>query len=184
MVFIETVCGQQWQVEMESGDVPLIGDAVYVPHCLPESRRGECKYSSGVVVNRILWPSLTLGGGDPLMIIKLDLKLPDGHVLGPIVQSQSTTSPSAPENHEHYHPLEEPRRYPLELGKDLHICLWDVHGKFKWTIAYFIADKEGYDLHFVGDRPLDGRVDWEHFRELVVQGQQIADRRFKRRKKD
>ena len=48
-------------------------------------------------------------------------------------------------------------------------------GKFKWTVAYFAKGSEGYDLRFVGDRPLDSRVNWDHFRELVILGQRLAD---------
>lgn len=83
-------------------------------------------------------------------------------------------------NRRYYRPLEKPRRYPLELNDNLHICLWSEDGKCKWTVAYFLKGKEGYDLHFVGDRPLDSRVNWEHFRELVILGQRIADERFAR----
>jgi len=82
-------------------------------------------------------------------------------------------------NQRYYRPLERPRRYPLELNDDLHICLWSDDGKYKWTVAYFFASKEGYDLHFVGDRPLDSRVNWDHFRELVILGQRLADDRFR-----
>ena len=84
----------------------------------------------------------------------------------------------APENKRYYNPVERPRRYPLELTEDLHICLWSSDGKFKWTVAFFCEGKEGYDLRFVGDRPLDSRVDWVHFRELVILGQRLADERF------
>lgn len=83
-------------------------------------------------------------------------------------------------NREYYKPLEKPRRYPLELTASLHICLWSDNGAYKWTIAYFVAGKEGYDLQFVGDRPLDDRVNWDHFRELVVQGDRIAQKRFQK----
>ena len=83
-----------------------------------------------------------------------------------------------------YKPLEKPRRYPLELNDDLHICLWSEDGKFKWTVAYFNKGKEGYGLHFVGDRPLDSRVNWDHFRECVILGQRLADERFESTQND
>jgi len=83
-----------------------------------------------------------------------------------------------PRNCEHYRPLEKPTRYPLELSANLHICLWAEDGTHKWTIAYFLRSKEGYDLHFVGDRPFKSRVNWDHFRECAVQGQRIADEKF------
>jgi len=79
---------------------------------------------------------------------------------------------------EHYNPLEIPTRYPLELTDNLHICLWSPDGTHKWTIALWSRDKEGYDLHFIGPRPLDERVRWKHFRKLIKQGQKIADKRF------
>lgn len=78
----------------------------------------------------------------------------------------------------HYNPQEQEPRYPLELTPDLHICLWAEDAMTKWTIALWRRDSEGYDLHFIGDRPFDPRVNWEHFRELIVQGQRIADKRF------
>lgn len=81
-------------------------------------------------------------------------------------------------NTAHYQPQENPRRYPLELAPNLHICLWNEDGVFKWTIALFDWTREGYELRFIGDRPLDRRVNWEHFREVVEQGQRIADERF------
>jgi hypothetical protein len=77
----------------------------------------------------------------------------------------------------YYHPKESPTRYPLELTNDLHICLWDEKGMYKWTIALWNMTEKGFELRFVGPRPLDGRVDWEHFRELIVQGQRMADAR-------
>lgn len=83
-----------------------------------------------------------------------------------------------PENKRYYKPVEKPRRYPLELCDNHHICLWSQDGKFKWTVAYFHKGKEGFDLQFVGDRPLDSRVNWDHFRELVILGQRLADEEF------
>jgi hypothetical protein len=80
---------------------------------------------------------------------------------------------------EHYNPIERPRRYPLELRDDGHICLWSENGEYKWTIALFNRHKEGYDLTFVGDRPLDPRVNWTHFREIIEQGQSMHDRMYR-----
>lgn len=74
----------------------------------------------------------------------------------------------------HYKPMESPTRYPLELTPELQICLWNEAGHHKWTIAYFHEGKDGFDLHFVGDRPLDPRVNWNHLLELVKQGFQLA----------
>lgn len=85
-------------------------------------------------------------------------------------------------NLEYYKPQEKPRRYPLELTDNLHICLWSKEGKYKCTIAYWIRDKEGYELKFVGDRPLDSRVDWTKFKMIIKQGQKLADAKFKAEK--
>lgn len=98
--------------------------------------------------------------------------------LSPPVKDQEVRT--RPVRGEHYHPQEQPRMYPLELGPDLHICLWDTQGEYKWTIAYFVKGEEGYDLQFIGDRPLDERVNWEHFQEIIRQGQALAYRRFRR----
>ena len=78
--------------------------------------------------------------------------------------------PDGPVSTKHYNPMEEPTRYPLELTQDGHICLWDEEGGYKWTIAMFVPHSEGgFDLHFVGDRPLDKRVKWKHLRKIVKQ---------------
>lgn len=86
-------------------------------------------------------------------------------------------------NKEYYKPIENPRMYPLELNEDLHICLWDEKGEYKWTIAYWEKDKEGYDLKFVGDRPLNSRVNWGSLKSIIRQGQDIADKRFQEEEK-
>lgn len=83
-----------------------------------------------------------------------------------------------PVNKGHYHPQESTPRYPLELDKRLHINLWSDNGEFKWTIAFFIFDDEGPEVRFVGDRPFDERINWEHFHELLEQGQGLANRKF------
>ena len=68
--------------------------------------------------------------------------------------------------------------YPLELNDDLHICLWSEDGTYKWTIARWVKDKEGYSLEFVGSRPLHERVKWKKLKAIIEQGQAIADKRF------
>lgn len=88
-----------------------------------------------------------------------------------------------PVNKTYYKPLEDPPRYPLELNENLHICLWSEDGSYKWTIAYFTRTSEGYELKFVGDRPLDKRVKWKHFKKCVRKGQEIADARYKEERK-
>jgi hypothetical protein len=80
-----------------------------------------------------------------------------------------------------YKPLENPRRYPLELALEhghLHVNLWSANNSCKWTIGRFVKDQEGYDFQFIADRPFHDRVNWEHFREVVEQGQAIADKMF------
>lgn len=68
---------------------------------------------------------------------------------------------------------------PLELThKDLHICLWDEKGKYKWTVGYFDFDKEGPWFKFVGDRPLDERVNWVNFQKLIKLGYALAWHKF------
>jgi len=83
-----------------------------------------------------------------------------------------------PKSTKHYKPLETPTAYPLELNENLHICLWDEKGEYKWTIAYWKKDKEGYFLVFVGNRPLEKRVKWKKLKAIIKQGQAIADKRF------
>ena len=78
-----------------------------------------------------------------------------------------------------YKPLESPRRYPLELDSRLHVNLWAKDGTSKWTIGYFDEGKEGFGFKFLGDRPFDSRVNWEHLREVIAQGQSIAGERFR-----
>ena len=86
--------------------------------------------------------------------------------------------PKEPKNTKHYRPLEEPRAYPLELNENLHICLWDEKGEYKWTIALWGKGKEGYSLEFIGDRPLNKRVKWKKLKAIIKQGQKIANKRF------
>ena len=42
-----------------------------------------------------------------------------------------------------------------------------------YTIAYWSKESEGYDLHFVGNRPFG--ADWRLFMELAQQGQKLLD---------
>jgi hypothetical protein len=83
-----------------------------------------------------------------------------------------------PKEDRYYKPLEEPRAYPLELTENLHICLWDEEGEYKWTIALWRKNREGYSLEFIGDRPLNKRVKWKKLKAIIKQGQAIADKRF------
>lgn len=82
-------------------------------------------------------------------------------------------------NQRYYKPMEKPRMYPLELNQ-LDICLWDDKGEYKWTIAMWDKTKEGYELRFVGDRPLDKRVNWHNLEAVIRQGQLLADDRWQR----
>lgn len=82
-----------------------------------------------------------------------------------------------PADRTHYDPQEFPTRYPLELTPSLHVCLWSDDGSFKWTVGLWQFTKEGPEFRFVGDRPLDCRVDWAHLREIIAQGQRMAEQR-------
>lgn len=86
---------------------------------------------------------------------------------------------------EYYKPLESPPQYPLELrqstdGSRLCIILWSEDGSGCFSIAWWQRDNEGYELSFVGDRPLDKRVKWKAFKRCVKQGQKIADEMFRK----
>lgn len=83
-----------------------------------------------------------------------------------------------PKDSTYYKPLESPNAYPLELTENLHICLWDEEGKYKWTIALWHKGKEGYSLEFIGARPLNERVKWKKLKAIIEQGQAIADKKF------
>jgi hypothetical protein len=78
-----------------------------------------------------------------------------------------------------YRPQEIPRRYPLELTPDLHVCLWFADGSAKYTM--WVDSEEGPEFRFVGDRPLDSRINWEHLRDVIRQGQSMAEVRWRRR---
>ena len=71
----------------------------------------------------------------------------------------------------------------LGLTDDLHITLWSTDRKYRLTIAYFAENSEGYYLQFVGDRPLDKRVNWRRFRKLIEMGQKLADATYKKERK-
>lgn len=85
-----------------------------------------------------------------------------------------------------YKPLESPPRYPLELrfsdtNDMLEVLLWAENDRHCWVIAWWRWHKEGPELHFVGDRPLDARVKWKHFGKIVKHGQKIAEELWKKR---
>lgn len=107
----------------------------------------------------------TQQGTDAVSLQSLAVKL-EGHIR------------TEPKDSTYYKPLESPNAYPLELNDNLHICLWDEDGKYKWTIALWHKDKEGYSLEFVGARPLNDRVKWKKLKAIIKQGQAIADKRF------
>ena len=78
-----------------------------------------------------------------------------------------------------YKPVEKPPRWPLELRAMANgvpeILLWSGDGKHAWVIARWRWGGEGADRYWIGSRPLDPRVNWTHFRELVATGQRIAE---------
>ena len=86
-------------------------------------------------------------------------------------------------NREYYKPLETPVQFPLELrmcrlNERLEILLWNSSHEHCWSIAAWHRKSEGFELHFIGDRPLDKRVKWKAFKKCVKQGQDIADEMF------
>ena len=85
----------------------------------------------------------------------------------------------------YYLPHESPPRWPLELRSangQCAIMLWEMDGSACCTIAYWAITDECAELVFVGSRPLNSRVSWTHFRELVVTGQRIADEIWQQQK--
>lgn len=54
----------------------------------------------------------------------------------------------------------------------------EVQGKYCYTLAMWEKDSEGYDLKFLGPRPLAPEVDKDVFWELVKYGQKICDAVF------
>ena len=47
-----------------------------------------------------------------------------------------------------------------------------------FTLAYWILDKEGFDLKFAGNRPFDESIDSKDFWHLAKVGQGNMDREF------
>tara|TARA_R110000787_G_scaffold252616_1_gene358090 strand:- start:321 stop:596 length:276 start_codon:yes stop_codon:yes gene_type:complete len=45
-----------------------------------------------------------------------------------------------------------------------------------WVVAYWIKDREGFDLQFVGSRPFDIKA--KTFMKVAKQGQQMLDDAF------
>lgn len=76
-----------------------------------------------------------------------------------------------------YDPKEIPRMYPLELRDDLTIWLWAANGSMRWRIAEFVHHPTGDVLQFVGSRPFNPRVNWAHFREMILQAYSKYDAR-------
>ena len=59
------------------------------------------------------------------------------------------------------------------------------HNNYCWTIAYWLEDKEGFYLHFVGSPPFEINVDPVEFMILAGKGQKKLDiHRIKRQKDD
>ena len=80
----------------------------------------------------------------------------------------------------------------MKLGKlELRDCGHGYHEIVSWfshdllgkrtmscyTLAYWVRDGEGYDLRFVGGRPLEDSVNWERFGKLAKRGQKILDKK-------
>lgn len=72
-------------------------------------------------------------------------------------------------------------RWITESSRNAEIVRWQESeklGKFCYTLAWWIKDKEGYNLQFIGDRPLASEVDKDDFWALVHYGQKICDAKF------
>ena len=63
------------------------------------------------------------------------------------------------------------------------LCLWNTKKRYKWVIASWTYNKEGWELKFCGDRPFDRRVRWDDLCTLFRTGQSIMDARYKKQKK-
>lgn len=81
----------------------------------------------------------------------------------------------------------EPYEYRLSLHDHfgirgwsfcLEICASLQTTDHKWTIAYWVKEKEGYSLKFSSSRPLDYRINSSKLMNLIKEGQAIADKRF------
>ena len=73
-------------------------------------------------------------------------------------------------------------RWNENCDRNAEIVRWqdsETLGKFCYTLAWWVKDNEGYDLHFIGSRPLNDEVDKDCFWELVIYGQKICDAKFK-----
>ena len=73
---------------------------------------------------------------------------------------------------------------PLELTKENHICLWSADETYKWTIGYFEFDSEAPRFKFVGERPMDARVDWVAFKELIKLGYAFTNHKYQYSEQD
>lgn len=90
-----------------------------------------------------------------------------------------------PRSKEYLSKIEVASFYPLELRLNdkeylcnLEIVYWkrDSSNKdFCYTLAYWAYTREGFELKFIGSRPLDAGVRWPDFGKLVRLGQHIAD---------
>ena len=62
------------------------------------------------------------------------------------------------------------------------IIYWydDEFEKYCYVIAYWVKDNEGYDLQFVGSRPLSHFDQWNDFGKLIKVGQKELDLLFEK----
>jgi hypothetical protein len=54
----------------------------------------------------------------------------------------------------------------------------EVAELFCYVLAYWVKGKEGYDLHFVGDRPFGEEIPRDSFMFLASEGQKTLDKEF------
>lgn len=64
-------------------------------------------------------------------------------------------------------------------GKDytVDICQWAEDNDHQWSIAYFNRSSDGWDLKFVGNRPLKlDTTQWLDFKRVVTEGLLFLER--------
>ena len=60
----------------------------------------------------------------------------------------------------------------------IEISQWAEDNSYRWTIAYFVRESEGFSLKFVGCRPFDGRGSPVAFMEIAKKAQECLDEYF------
>jgi len=66
----------------------------------------------------------------------------------------------------------------------LEVVYWEENNKNCYTIAYWLLDKEGYYLKFVGSRPFGKEIDSNLFWKITKIGQDFLDDIFEDYRKE